>query len=764
MKNVVCNFKKICHQRCESLEGLIQHLKSFHSSSAQSTSDVPALSQLKSCKCNMALCQGRQFSSVQELMTHWNCFHSNEMRDCIFLNCQSTFGVNSTSRSHFQRQHKLKNLMELKERHLVLTSTPMHGLTESSEYLDPLNMNVETEDLEDYSNEDLELEYENEDFENINTEELVEETEDFYLQYYSDFLNRLINYKHVPVSTVKLIAEEYLLNSRKSLERREKLLRQSLGRIGGISEADIEKVVQDVTVNDPFISAQLKLNSEYKLKKYIQENMCYIQPQEIVLNKKEVKNGKKKEVLHYIPIDETFKALLEDHSMIKMMKMRSALTGEEKLYDVKDGSLYHNNEYFKANPDSYTAMLYSDGVEIKNPLGAARGCYKIVQVFMTLGEIDKAQRSQIDRVQLVMIFREKLLKKYSLKQIFKPIVTDLLKLEKGIEINVPHTRIEKCGLLCYSADNLEAHYVGGWSGSFSSKYICRFCLCQYNQLQDRIHDYTEEGSHDCWTKEEYNRIVNTIEPEDTIEPDEDINDGEAVRLGDPDASEENPSILGGAEDMTGGVGGSSEEEEDEEESEASDEEDTHEEESDEGEIDTRGVKRVCPFNVLASFHSVGGFPPDIMHDIMEGVIPSDLLAINRILCRKGCFSISQYNEALHNYEFSSYERNDKPYPLPTVNSVKKCRGKAVSQWVHSRIWPLLIMKFDVDKQDPVLRFGLLLHEIVERLTAGEFYIYEVDILEEKIVEYLNMRKDIRAEFPSIMPNAKPKHHFMRKVS
>ena len=37
--------------------------------------------------------------------------------------------------------------------------------------------------------------------------------------------------------------------------------------------------------------------------------------------------------------------------------------------------------------------------------------------------------------------------------------------------------------------------------------------------------------------------------------------------------------------------------------------------------------------MLASFHSVGGFPPDIT----EGVIPSDLLAINRILCRKGCF-------------------------------------------------------------------------------------------------------------------------------
>ena len=69
-----------------------------------------------------------------------------------------------------------------------------------------------------------------------------------------------------------------------------------------------------------------------------------------------------------------------------------------------------------------------------------------------------------------------------------------------------------------------------------------------------------------------------------------------------------------------------------------------------------------------------------MHDLMEGVIPSDLLGINRILENKGWFSISQYNEALERFEFSSYERNDKPYPLPSTKSVKKLRGKAVSNW------------------------------------------------------------------------------------
>ena len=63
-----------------------------------------------------------------------------------------------------------------------------------------------------------------------------------------------------------------------------------------------------------------------------------------------------------------------------------------------------------------------------------------------------------------------------------------------------------------------------------------------------------------------------------------------------------------------------------------------------------------------------------------GVIPIDLLSINRILELKGWFSIAQYNETLDRFKFTSYERNDKPYPLPSSKSVKKLRGKAVSNW------------------------------------------------------------------------------------
>ena len=123
--------------------------------------------------------------------------------------------------------------------------------------------------------------------------------------------------------------------------------------------------------------------------------------------------------------------------------------------------------------------------------------------------------------------------------------------------------------------------------------------------------------------------------------------------------------------------------------------------------------------------------------------------------------MDQYNSALRNIGYQSYERGDKPCPVSTKNTVKNLKGKAVSNWVHLRNWPLVMRKFVADSEDVVLTMGLALHDIVERLCAQEFFPYEISILTDKIVEYLNLRKSVREEYPSYMTNPKPKHHFLR---
>ena len=362
----------------------------------------------------------------------------------------------------------------------------------------------------------------------------------------------------------------------------------------------------------------------------------------MILNKSDVKLGRKKDVIHYVPIEDTIRNLVEDSSFIQMSAMCSMRRrNPSKIYDVKDGLYYKENKFFQENPDSYGIILYSDAVEIKNPLGAARGCYKLVQVFFTLCEVEKAQRSKIDRLSLCMVFREKLLKKYTLERIFRRLVEDLMKIEGGMVIGLPVVKTIKCGVACYSADNLEAHIMGGFRACFSSGEVCRVCHINYCDLDDNIHDLCEGGNIEKWTVSEYDQIVNTFKETDHSSDDE-VDDDLNLDL-------------------------------------SSDDSDLATEKATDGDyLNSRGLKSMCPLNVLSSFHCINGFPPDVLHDVMEGVIPEDLLAIIRILSKKGWFSIAEYNVAMENLGFLGYERNDRPYPVPTASNVKKLKGKALS--------------------------------------------------------------------------------------
>jgi hypothetical protein len=259
-------------------------------------------------------------------------------------------------------------------------------------------------------------------------------------------------------------------------------LRKSLSRIPSLTTAQIEQIVLENS-EDPFTRAQEELSSEFKRSKFMEENFKFVKPLEIVLNKEEVKNGARKDCVHYVPIIEAIKVLVEDESYNKVITMAEEddIHNENILKDVRDGIAYKQNLYFRENPDALAIMMYSDGVELTNPLSSGKGKHKIVQLFWTLCEIPRHQRSAIDKIQVGLIFKEKLLKKYTQGQIFKSLLADLKTLETvGVQVTEPFERRVKAALFIYSGDNLECHTIGGFSCCFSSKDICRYsCFLFY---------------------------------------------------------------------------------------------------------------------------------------------------------------------------------------------------------------------------------------------------------------------------------------------
>ena len=185
---------------------------------------------------------------------------------------------------------------------------------------------------------------------------------------YCDFLNRLTNFKFIPQSSIQLISEEFLKNYQKSNEAKTIVLRNSLLKnIPGISEKDIKNVLDDVAQNDAFLSAQKRLDSEYKRTNYLKENFKYVEPREIIFNPKEAKEGKEpKAVMHYVPIIETVKNLVQDPTFLDVSESSFSNNQDSVLRDVKDGLMYKNNQYFIDNPEALAILLYSDGLELVN--------------------------------------------------------------------------------------------------------------------------------------------------------------------------------------------------------------------------------------------------------------------------------------------------------------------------------------------------------------------------------------------------------------
>ena len=721
-------------RRFNSIELLEDHLEHVHYSDQNVSGSKLNLNQQPvgqtPCKCLITSCNGLNIIDISSLVRHLNTVHESEPRECIFENCRTRFQAGSASRHHFRLQHVKLNKIELKSKYKVQASI----VTGSGETSEDFSFDVSNSDCSNtesnYPASDISINSSDSD-----SDDVANDDDKFYVKAFADFGNRMCHEKFIPHSTMQYISTEFLAHSQKALEDREVAVKKVLRGIPELTEVNIEEIMRVVS-EDKFVNAQKELDTEHKRDAFLRSNFNYVNPVEYVLNKENVLKGQPKEVYHYIPIVQTFKNLIQDQTFIGMMNNATAMSNYESqvLRDCKDGLAFKNNTFFKKNPDAYACIMYSDAVELVNPLGSGKGKHKIVQIFWTLADIPRSQRSQIDRIQLALVVKEKVMRKYGEQLIYENLIKDLHKLEEGIDISdqgAP-SKIVKCGLLLYAADNLEAMQVGGFSTCFSSYDICRHCHCQYEDLVDNIHDYDGDTAHNHWTEEEYDAIVTAIERE-------------GVQTGEKDVEQ----VL----DLFCEPNSSDDSEDD-----CDSDESFHSDETFGGD-DRFGLRKCCPLNELNAFHAVYGFPPDLLHDLFEGVVAQDLLGVIKILSHEGWFTLLDYNSSIKRQDFKSYERNDKPELIKTFKA-HKLSGKAVSIWTHLRNFGFIIKPFVLDIDHMALSLGLSLASIVERLAAAEIREYEVDILEDAIIEYLDHRKIVFGSYPDLLGKVKPKHHYL----
>lgn len=179
----------------------------------------------------------------------------------------------------------------------------------------------------------------------------------------------------------------------------------------------------DIFADNPFQKLCDQFKTYYHVDKHVRNTpeFKFIQPQEIEL-------PEPKRHFSYISVIDTLATIVSDPTFKQETKEDAGY-----LRDIKDGLAYKENAFFSKNPDAFTLLFYSDALELCNPLGARKGVHKVVNGYFTIAELPKFLRARTENIFLAFSVKEKDLKDYTL-QVYQPLLEDLGKLEKGVDI------------------------------------------------------------------------------------------------------------------------------------------------------------------------------------------------------------------------------------------------------------------------------------------------------------------------------------------
>lgn len=104
-----------------------------------------------------------------------------------------------------------------------------------------------------------------------------------------------------------------------------------------------------------------------------------------------------------------------------------------------------------------------------------------------------------------------------------------------------------------------------------------------------------------------------------------------------------------------------------------------------------GVYAECPLSNLVYFDPVNCLPPDVMHDILEGVMTFSVAFVVKKLVRQKVLNMKTITSLMRSFVYGPGDITDKPEPLPEdfVSKNRTISGKAVEKWCLFRLLPIL---------------------------------------------------------------------------
>lgn len=437
------------------------------------------------------------------------------------------------------------------------------------------------------------------------------------------------------------------------------------------------------TFVDPFST------NAYGQNKTIREVFNPVSPEEVVISRKIcwVKRGGgrvmslKNISFYYIPLIQSLKQLLSNPRIFTMLNRVPPRSRDGFLYDFSNGTLFASHPLFSQRPNSLQIVIYTDAIEICNPLGPHASANKLLMFYYTLGNIDPKFRSKLAAIRLLAIAKTRDISKWGVDVILKRILQDLTQLYNGVRIQTPVGDTDLFGaVIAICGDTLAQHELAGFKEGVGFAYSkCRHCECTFEDMQTIF----EENGFVKRTLEKHIRQCDEIEKAST--------DSLKASL-----------------------------------------------------RTTYGINRRSGVIDIPAFDLIKQTPQDIMHVVFEGVAPMEIKLVLKRLFLSGELELDDFNSAIQNFPYSPIDVRDKPCPiaLSTLasndNRLKQSCGQML---ILLKILPFLFNGVD----NEYTRFIIKLIQIVKTVLAPIISLQSVFLLKEMIQQHLCQFKQLFPE-------------------
>lgn len=169
-----------------------------------------------------------------------------------------------------------------------------------------------------------------------------------------------------------------------------------------------------------------------------------------------------------------------------------------------------------------------------------------------------------------------------------------------------------------------------------------------------------------------------------------------------------------------------------------------------------GVKQSCVLSDhLSYFHPITGFPPDILHDLFEGVVPVELAHSLKGLIARKYFTLEELNRAILSFPFQHSDKVNRPHPIPQSFATRgTIGGNGHENHALLRLLPVLIGS-RVPEGD---KFWEVLMELKDIVELAMSHTYTDDTIQYMACKISDHRQLLQEVFPNL--RLRPKHHYI----